>query len=262
MSAHAAAAFVTEARVARHKLGPLPRSMRPADETAAYLVQDEASVLLGGSGFGAVIGYKIGCTTAVMQAHLGIDHPCAGYMYAASLHPDGATLARKDFVQPGVECEIAVTLAAPLRTGQAPFGRAIVEAAVGAVHAAIEIVDERYEDWRTLGGETLITDDFFHAGLILGPAVAGWRDLDLPAVTGVVRVNGQEVGRGRGADILGHPMEALAWLANHCAGRGKDIPAGTIVSLGALAPVRWLSPGDRAEIELESLGALSFAAGL
>jgi 2-oxo-3-hexenedioate decarboxylase/2-keto-4-pentenoate hydratase len=253
-----AAAFVTEARLARRKLGPLPPLLRPADEAAAYAVQDQASAILKVKGFGTVIGYKIGCTTAAMQTYLGIDHPCAGYMYAGSLRKDGVTLARKEFVRPGVECEIAVTLSAPLRAKDAPFSRTNVEPAVGAVHAAIEIVDERYEDWRTLGGEILIADDFFHAGLILGPAIADWRSLDLPAVNAVTRVNGKETGRGRGADVLGHPLDALVWLANHCAARGKDMPAGSIVSLGALVPVQWLSPGDRAEIELEGLGTLSF----
>lgn len=258
MTAQAAAALVADARLARRKLGALPQALRPVDESAAYTVQDEVSVLLGEKGFGAVIGYKIGCTTIAMQKYLGIDHPCAGYMYAASLRKDGTTLARKDFVRPGVECEIAIALSAPLRAKDAPVGRANVEPAIGAVHAAIEIVDERYEDWRTLGGETLIADDFFHAGLILGPAVTNWRGLDLPAAKGVTRVNGKEVAHGRGADILGHPVDALVWLANHCAARDKDMPAGTIVSLGALVSVQWLSPGDHAEIELEGLGALSF----
>jgi len=259
MTVQAAAAFIADARLARRKLGPLPQALRPADEAAAYAVQDEVSALLAEKGLGAVIGYKIGCTTAAMQAYLGCDHPCAGYMYAASLRKDGARLARKDFVRPGVECEIAVTLSAPLRATDAPFGRATVEPAIGAVHAAIEIVDERYEDWRTLGAETLIADDFFHAGLILGPALTNWRGLGLPQAKGVTRVNGTVRAEGHGADILASPLNALVWLANHCAARGKDLPAGAIVSLGALAPVQWLSPGDRAEIDLKGLGTLSFA---
>jgi 2-oxo-3-hexenedioate decarboxylase/2-keto-4-pentenoate hydratase len=258
MTVPTAAALIADARLARRKLGPLPESLRPMDEPAAYSLQDEASAILSEKGFGPVIGYKIGCTTAAMQTYLRIDHPCAGYMYTASLRKTGATLARRDFVRPGVECEIAVALSQPLPASNAPYSRADVTPAIGALHAAIEIVDERYEDWRTLGGETLIADDFFHAGLILGPAITAWRDLDLPAMNGLTRVNGKEMGRGRGADVLGHPLDALAWLANHCAGRGKGVPAGALVSLGALVPVQWLSPGDQADIELEGLGTLSF----
>jgi 2-keto-4-pentenoate hydratase len=254
-----AAELIAETRLARQKLSSLPEALRPVDEKAAYTLQDEISAILSQRSFGPTIGYKIGCTTLAMQKYLGIDHPAAGYMYAASSTPNGATIARKDFVRPGVECEIAVSLAAPLRAENAPFQRETILPAIGAVHAAIEIVDERYEDWRALGGDTLIADDFFHAGIIMGPAVTGWRDLDLPGVVGVTRVNGKEAGRGRGEDILGHPLDALAWLANHCAGRGRDVPAGAVVSLGALVPVQWLSPGDHAEIEIEGLGSLSFS---
>lgn len=254
-----AAKIIAETRLARRKLAALPAAVRPVDENAAYVIQDEASRLLGDAGFGPVIGYKIGCTTSAMQTYLGIDHPAAGYMYASSSRADGFVLARGQAVRPGVECEIALTLASPLRAREAPFARETVIPSIAALHAAIEIVDERYEDWRTLGGETLIADDFFHAGLILGPAAAGWRELDVCAIAGVTRVNGVEKGRGRGADILGHPLDALVWLANHCAHRGRDIPAGTVVSLGSIVPVQWLSPGDHAEVDLEGLGSLSFS---
>lgn len=256
-----AAQIIATTRLARRKLGVLPADVRPGDEPAAYAIQDEVSRLLAEAGLGPVIGYKIGCTTAGMQAYLGIDHPAAGYMYEASVRPNGLTLAAADAVRPGVECEIAVRMAQRLSTEAAPFTRANVLPAIASVHAAIEIVDERYDDWRTLGGDTLIADDFFHAGLILGPPLTKWRDLDLCAIAGVTRVNGVEKGRGRGADILGHPLDALAWLANHCARRGRDVPAGAIVSLGSLVPVQWLAPGDRAEVELEGLGALSFSVG-
>lgn len=252
-----AADIIASVRLAHRKLGPLPAALRPPDEAAAYTIQDEAAAILARAGFGAVIGYKIGCTTEVMQRYLNIDHPFAGYMYTQGLVKSGAMLAPKDFVRPGVECEIAVTLAAPLKVEHAPFTLDSITPMIGAVHAAIELVDERYEDWRTLGAETLIADDFFHAGLILGPPVTAWRALDLTAITGATRVNDIEIARGVGADLLGHPLKALVWLANHCAARGHDVAAGSIVSLGSLTPVQWLSPGDRAEVEIDMLGKLS-----
>ncbi len=253
-----AAEFVTASRLAHRKLGHLPEPLRLTDEASAYMANDEASEILSAK-FGPVIGYKIGCTTAVMQRYLNIDHPCCGYMFRSSLTPNGATLAGKDFVRPGVECEIAVTLAQPLLAEDAPFDLVRIRAAIGTLHPAIEIVDERYEDWRSLGAETMIVDDFFHAGIIVGPAVEGWQQLDLPAVSGAVKVNGAEVARGKGADLLGNPLNGLVWLANHCAARGKDMAAGTVISLGSFTPVQWLSAGDHTEIVLDGLGSLSFS---
>jgi len=191
-----------------------------------------------------------------MQRELGIDHPCSGFMYQGGLLKNGAAIRHGEYVRPGVECEIAVTIARPLRAMDAPFDRHAIMDAVGSVHAAIELVDERYDDWSTIGTETLIADDFFHAGLLLGPAVTDWRHLDLESLRGVARINGKVAGGGRGADIMGHPLNALQWLANHCAGRGLDIPAHGIISLGSVIGAWWLTPGEAVEMEFEGLGAL------
>ena len=70
-------------------------------------------------------------------------------------------------------------------------------------------------------------------------------------------VNGIEVGSGKGADILGHPFEALAWLANHKAARNQLLFSGEVVLLGSVVKTQWLSPGDNALIEVDSLGTVS-----
>ena len=136
-----AAELIAENRIARRKLGSLPDALRPRTESDAYQIQDDASAILRRRALGAPIGYKIGCTTPAMQKYLGLDHPAAGFMYEASRQESGVQLARGDFVRPGVECEIAVTLSAPLRTGSAPFRRETVLESRGSVHPAKEIVD-------------------------------------------------------------------------------------------------------------------------
>src|SRR5207342_1441326 len=104
----------------------------------------------GGAGQGAVVGHKIGCTTPVMQAYLRIENPCAGGVHATTVHHGHARIRHGDYVRVGVECEIAVRLGSDLGAGQAPFDRARVGASVEAVLAAMEIVDDRYRDYRTL----------------------------------------------------------------------------------------------------------------
>ena len=121
--------------------------------------------------------------------------------------------------------------------------------------AAIEVVDDRYVDYRALDALTLAADDFFQAGCVLGEPVEGWRSLDLAAVRGRMLINGREVGSGRGGDVLGHPFAALAWLANLCAALDRPLPAGSFVLLGSVVETKWLAAGDRVEIALEGLGA-------
>jgi 2-keto-4-pentenoate hydratase len=74
---------------------------------------------------------------------------------------------------------------------------------------------------------------------------------------GRMRINSAEVGSGRGADILGHPLDALAWLANALLARGRRLEAGEIVLLGSVVQTVWVEPGNRVEIEIEGLGGAS-----
>ena len=197
------------------------------------------------------VGYKIGCTTAVMQRFLGIDNPCAGGVLRRACSARGA-FRHADFLRVGVECEIAVALARDLPASAAPHDRHKVGEAVGACMAAIEIVDDRYENYRALDPLTLVADDFFHAGCVLGePGRTGASSICRQSAA--MTINGAEVGSGQGRDVLGHPLAALAWLANLRAAR-KPLRAGAFVLLGSVVETRWLEPGDRVEIAIEGLG--------
>ena len=226
--AREAAALIAGNRLKRARLAALPARLVPRDEAAGYRVQALVHAALHDS-YGAPSGHKIGCTTKVMQEFLRIEQPCAGRVFAAHVHHGSAQVRREDYVRPGVECEIAVMLATDLPATGLPYSRSSVAAAVGGVMAAIEIVDDRYEDFRLLGAPTLIADDFFNAGSVLSAPLRDWRGLDLAALAGGMTINGREVGRGRGAQIMGHPLEALAWLANLRARGGRPERAGEVV---------------------------------
>jgi 2-keto-4-pentenoate hydratase len=249
-----AATLLREQRLTRTPIAPLPADCRPTDEREGYGIQEALHGLMTDAGLGPVAGHKIGCTTPVMQAFLGIPNPCAGGVHAATVFEGHAFVRHRDYVRVGAECEIAVRLGADLGPAGAPFDRERVAPAVDAVLAAMEIVDDRYRDYRTLGVATLIADDFFNAGCVLGPSITRWRALDLPGLQGVTRLNGTEVGRGEGRAVMGHPFEALAWLANLRARRGLGLRAGEFVLLGSVVETRWVSPGDEVAVAIEGLG--------
>ena len=250
-----AAALLADHRLRRVPLDTLPEALRPHVEAEAYAVQDALHERLVPS-LGRVAGHKIGCTTAVMQAFLGISHPCAGGVFARTVHASPAEIPHAGFVRVGVECEIVARLATPLVPRPVDYTRYDVEKAVGALMAGMEIVDARYVDYSKLDMPTLLADDFFDAGCVLGPAVHDFRAVDLESVVGVTTINGVEVGRGRGADVMGHPFEALAWLANRRSQRGLGIDAGEFVFLGSVVETKWVAAGDVVVMELERLGRI------
>jgi 2-keto-4-pentenoate hydratase len=253
-----AAQVIAASRRALTPLKPLPGDATPADEAEGYRIQRAVHDLLLPQ-VGSLVGYKIGCTSRVMQDYLQIPHPCGGGVFERVIHASGVSLRAGDFVRVGVECEIAVRLARDLAPSEEPFTAEWVGEAVEAYFPAIEIVDDRYESWETIGAPTLIADDFFAAGCVLGKAVARHATPDLLHLTGRALINGAEAGRGTGADVLGHPHNALAWLANHLAEEGKGLHAGQIVLTGSLVKTIWLRAGDRVVMELGGLGTVEAA---
>ena len=116
----AAAQIIATARRNRSPLRALSADIVPQDEAEGYRIQRAVHDLLLPE-VGALVGYKIGCTSAVMQQYLNIPHPCGGGVFANSVHDSGASLKANDFVRVGVECEIAVKIARDLLPTEAPF---------------------------------------------------------------------------------------------------------------------------------------------
>lgn len=252
-----AADIIAEARRRRARLGRLPATVAPGTVDEGYLVQEAVHRRLAAEGLETVAGWKIGCTTATMQDYLGIGQPCAGRVPPAGLFASGAILEPGSFVRVGIECEIAALMGAGLPPRDSPYDVTDVARAVGSYAVAIEVVDDRYEDWREMGAPALVADDFFAAGCVLGEWVGADRCPNLAKAVGRTLVNGQERGRGIGADVMGHPVRALTWLANLLAERGQGLRAGDFVLTGSLVRTVWLDPGDRVEVAVEGLGAVA-----
>ena len=251
-AAEAAARLFQEHRALR-PLDGLPDALRPLDLAGAYAVQDHLQGLYFDAGE-ALAGWKVALTTPVMQKLVGIDHPCEGAIFASRVHREAVSLEARDYVNIGVESEIAVRLGRDLAAAGGPWSRDSVAGAVEACMAAFEIVDDRAIDYERLDALLLIADNAFNFGCVLGPEVRDWRALDLAALSGRMTINGEIAGEGRGAAVMGHPFEALAWLANSLIARGKPLAAGQIVMTGSIVATKWLQPGDRMSTAIEGLG--------
>ena len=164
-----------------------------------------------------------------------IPRPAGGGVFDSTVqHVDGS-FRHADFVRPGVECELAVRLIRDLEARDAPFERSEITAAVGSVMAAIEVVDDRYSDWGSLGAHRIDRRRFLRRRLRSRPRArrCGRSSISPPSRHGMT-VNGVEVGAGVGADILGDPLTALMWLVNEMAGYGHSFRRGSFVLLGSL----------------------------
>jgi 2-keto-4-pentenoate hydratase len=185
-------------------------------------------------------GFKIGATGKRMQVYLGIDTPIAGFMRAEDVHHGHADLRFADYIKPGVECEVAVRLAHDLPPGPCSLDDAV--AAAGDFFAAIEIVENRYGDLRELGTPTLLADQMYHCAAVIGDRHGiDWRNLDIAALRGRISLDDGTADDGVTSDLLGHPLNGLAWLAGSAeAAAFGGLKAGQVIMLGSVTPPVWL----------------------
>jgi 2-keto-4-pentenoate hydratase len=251
-----AAQYLAQRYEARESLDIMLQDFAPTTIEDAYKVQDAFLGLLG-QGKGPLGGYKIAYTSDAMRRLRGIRSPCAGGMFAATIQDAPATLRGSDYVQVAIECEVAVRLGAEVPASQAPYVRESLTEYIECLAVAFEVVDLRGaatgtgQDAAAIAG---ICTNISNAGAVLGPAVREWRGLDLAASHGVMVINGEQVGQGRGAEVMGHPLAPLVWLANMLAERGQALQAGMTVLTGSIIPPKPLKAGDTATIAIDGLG--------
>ncbi len=203
---------------------------------------------------GAIVGYKIALTTPVMQRMVGFDAPAAGAVFESGVHHSPSSVESSDFVRLGAECEVAVRLRSDLPAGGVPYSREQAAEAVGALMPAFELVDDRGADYSNLYFLGVAADNAWNAGVVLGAERTDWQSIDLGNAHGAMTINSEPAGEGYGRDVLGHPLDALAWLADTLAGRGKELKAGMLVMTGSIVSTKFLNPGDEAAFTFEGLG--------
>jgi 2-keto-4-pentenoate hydratase len=239
---------------ARLPFTPLMRESGIADVDTAYDVQDAYMRLLLAREGAAPAGYKIGLTSPRMQEMCGIGHPIAGVVFDARVHPSGMAASLAGHVHLGVEFEIGIRVGRDMGAGSLPRDIAEVGEGVAAICPALELVEDRHADYRDLDVLSLIADNSWNAGAVLGPFVTEWPDL--AAVLGVVEQDGTQIDSGQGREVLGHPFEPLLWLTRHLAERGEMLRTGQIVLTGSLVRTRFPAAGQHYRFSLAGIGAV------
>lgn|ERR1700761_294084 len=233
-----AARALRQIRQDRTLVAPLPTDIAPQTEAEGAAVQAALADLVGAVN---PAGFKIGATGSRMQAYLGITAPIAGFMQASDVYSGHATLRFADFIRPGVECEVAVRLGRHLPPGPCSLEQA--EAAVDTFFAAIEVVENRYGDLKALGTPTLLADQMYHCAAIIADGHdLDWRSMPIGALRGRISLDDGTEDEGVTSDLLGHPLNGLAWLAGSAeVAAFGGLKSGQVVMLGSVTPPVWLT---------------------
>ena len=235
------------------KLAALDPAMRPRDRIEGYAIQAE----IEHSSNGRLFGWKIGATSEAGQRHINVAGPIAGRILPETVIADGGTASMAGNDMRVAEPEFAFRMRTDLSPRASPYGVSEVLEAVDTLHPAIEIPDSRFADFVNAGEAQLIADNACAHLFVLGAAAnTNWRALDLIEERPFITLRGRQY-IGHGANVLGDPRIALAWLANELRGLGITLRAGEVVTTGTCHPPLPIQSGDLVAADFGAIGKVS-----
>ncbi len=204
---------------------------------------------------GAVIGYKAGLTNPAVQKRFNTDKPVWGVLYQGMLLADGAAVDATFGARPLYEADMLVRVkSAAINQAKTP---AEVLEAIDQVVPFIELPDLVVQAPPRLNGAAV---GAINVGARLGvagtpiaiPPYRGERYALLDALRDMTVIltdgSGAEIARGQGSDILGHPLNAVVWLADALAKEGLAMKPGDLISLGSFSPLLPPKAGSSAKV--------------
>ena len=229
-----------------------PSATTPLSAADAYAVQERLRQALVERGE-RVVGWKAGFTTPAAQEAFGWPEPVCAFLLASGVYGSGAEVPFSRFVKLTVEAEIAFLMRADLAGPGVTPPRALL--AVEGAMPALELVDFRHRGKAT--GTDIIADGVYANAIVLGGAVTPIAGLDL-AVEGLVyEHNGAVVATNTAAEVMGNPLNSLAWIANHLGARGLRLHAGDVVMSGSVSKLVQPKAGDSVRATFTRLGSVA-----
>lgn len=244
-----AAARLAHAAMAGIPCAPVRDLIGGSDIEAAYRIQMCNIDRLVATGR-VHVGRKIGLTSSAVQTQLGVDQPDFGVLLDDMDCSNHREVDSTRLLQPRIEAEIAFLLsrdiAKPISADAAPDF-------VSTAFAAFEIVDSRIANWDISLADT-VADNASSGLYVLGDAVGGETTPNLAEIAMTMTEDGAQVSSGKGADCLGSPWAALAWLANTALTYRSPLRAGEVILSGALGPMVAVKPGSTYTASISDIG--------
>lgn len=200
-----------------------------------------------------VIGWKAGLTSKPKMAQMGVSTPSIGFLTDAMERPANAAVTLSDLIHPRVEAELAFVTHTEL---SGKVTRDEVLAATDYVQPALEIIDSRFSGFK-FDLESVVADNSSSSRYIPGGRMVRPDALDLRTVGVMLEHNGDIAHIGAGAEVLGHPAEAIAMAVAVLAEIGEVLPAGSFVMAGAITPAIPVKPGDSITARFYEMGSIT-----
>ncbi|MEE5092100.1 2-keto-4-pentenoate hydratase [Xanthomonas euvesicatoria] len=245
-----AARRLRDAETSGQFIPPLRETFPGIDADDAYAIQKLNAELKLASG-ARIVGAKIGLTSLAVQKQLDVDTPDYGLLFDDMSYGEGLPIPVSRLQQPKVEAEVAFVLGGDLSMRN-PTIVDVLNAIDYAV-PALEIVGSRIFNWNIKLVDT-VADNASSSAFVIGGSPKKLSALDLRNCEMRLTRDGETVSTGNGAACLGHPLNAVVWLARTMARVGAPLMAGDLVLSGALGPMVAVEAGKTYSASIEGLG--------
>ena len=226
----------------------LPETLMPKDFDEAYETQ---KIFQENSGRGSLGGFKIALASKVQQQLCGIDHPVAGGIFANEINSSPSTFELKNFHGLGLEFEIAATMSDDLKPEMGPFNSKNIRKYIKSLSPAFELIIDRNANYSNINPLSMITDNAWCSGIVLGKELPDWKKLNLDTIKSQLLWNDETPQNAMIKDA--NPLESLAWVSNLLASLGRTIPKHSVIITGSVIKTRAPNKGDHIIYKVEDL---------
>jgi 2-keto-4-pentenoate hydratase len=242
------AKFMLDQHKSKQNFQNLPETLMPKNLNEAYKIQE---IFQKNSGRGQLGGFKIALASKVQQELCGIDHPIAGGIFANEIKSSPETFDLDNFHGLGLEFELAVTLSDDLKPGMEPFDKNNIKQFIKSLSPAFELIIDRDADYSNINPLTMITDNAWCSGIVLGKELSNWEKLNLDVIRSQLLWNDEAPQDAMIKDA--NPLESLSWVSNLLTSLGRTIPKDSVIITGSVIKTRAPNKGDHIIYKVEDL---------
>lgn len=239
----------TAARAAGRALSAYPGTP-PATLAEAYAVQAAAIGLWPEP----IKGWKVARVPADFQTQFP-EPRLIGPAFSPNVHRvEAGGLAQCPVFEGGfaaVEAEVVIVVAADAPAGKSDWTAESVLPLVKSMHIGVEVASSPLATLNEIGPGAVISDFGNNWGVVVGPEIAHWRELE--SIDVETFIDGQSVGTGK--SVIGPgPLGALAFTLNKRAQQGATLRAGDVISTGMITGVHDIRIGQQSRHVFAGVG--------
>ncbi len=230
----------------------------PAGFEEAYQIQSALyKIMREEDRFTEFGGHKVALTSPAIQEMCGVNEPAYGAIFKEFLHENNHVVDMEDFIRFGIEFEICFEIGEDIPHSDEAYTKETIAPFIASAMPAFELIDDRDADYNHLDAASILTDRCWCNGIVMGEPITNWQQIEIGDCSSKVIVNNQVNDQGNTRDALGHPLNSVAFVANHLQDSGSQLKAGEVIMSGSALKTQFPKSGDTITYSVENLGDVS-----